>query len=255
MNRLVLLVRSVGWCMSPKISAPVVLGLLIVGAAEAADLQWGSMAYKGPYRELTVKAWPANRLLPMRTPFPNVVSAWIEANGRRSIHWMFSPDARQMALGLPPQEPAAELPKVYMLTTEKTTEHADGTIVLSALDAKVVGERAKLETNPGNHRIGYWTNPSDYVEWTFESRGKGEYDVEIAYSRSGPPGAQLSLELDDAKLPVTLATTGNWYVYTGHDAGRIKLSADGRHVARVKCVDPKGDAVMNLKAVVLRPRP
>lgn len=236
-------------------NALLILVLLFALRSSGAEMPWGGMTASGAYRQLTVKEWPANRLLPLPTPFPNIVSAWIERDGRRPIHWMFSPDASQMALGLPPLNAGMKPPKVHLLTTEKTTEHPDGTIVLSALDAKVIGDRAKLETNPGNHRIGFWTNSRDHVEWSFVTKGKGAYAIEIAYSRSGPAGARLSLEIDDKQVPLTLATTGNWYVYTGQAGGEISIVQAGAHVARVKCVDPVGGAVMNLKAVVLRPRP
>lgn len=235
------------------------IGLASGFAADSSiKMPWGTIASKGDRHEVRVDQWPANRLLPLSPPFPNIVSAWIigdDGTSTQSIHWMFNPDATQIALGLPPFEPGRKASIIQLFTTEKTTEHADSTLVLSALDAKVVGDKAKLETNPGNHRIGYWSNPRDHVEWNFETKGHGRYEVEIAFSRSGRAGARLMLSIDDQELPVTLATTGNWYVYTGQSAGMITIAKPGRHVARVRCVDPAGGAVMNLKALVLRPRP
>lgn len=230
----------------------LVVGLALTSRLSGAETPWGDLQVEGPYRVLTVKEWPASRMLPLIAPFPNIVSARLES-GDRSIHWMFNEDASRIALGLPMIATGVKPPRVRLLTTEKTTEHPNGTIVLSALDARVVGDRAKLETHPGNHRIGFWTNPRDQVEWSFASKAGGEYEVEIAFSRSGPPGAKIVLEIDDQRLPFTLATTGNWYVYTGQDVGRINIAKGGRHVARVRCEDPAGGAVMNLKAVVLRP--
>jgi hypothetical protein len=230
----------------------LIIGLTLTTRLWGAELPWGDMKTEGPYRVLTIKDWPASRMLPLTSPFPNIVSARLES-GNRSIHWMFNEDASRIALGLPMIASGVKPPRLRLLTTEKTIEYPDGTIVLSALDARVVGDRAKLETHPGNHRIGFWTNPRDHVDWAFASKAGAEYEVEIAFSRSGPPGAKIVLEIDDQRLPFTLATTGNWYVYTGQDVGRISIPKVGRHVARVRCEDPAGGAVMNLKAVVLRP--
>lgn len=102
---------------------------------------------------------------------------------REPLFWMFNENASVIKLGLPAVEGAGrEGVRIHLITAEKTEEFPDGTIVLSALDARVIGQQARLETHPGNHRIGFWVNQGDYVMWRFLSKKAGKFELEIAYS-------------------------------------------------------------------------
>ena len=82
----------------------------------------------------------------------NITAAYLEGDtARRPLAVEFNKDATVTTLHLG----EAATGKVVLETAEGTTQFRDGRIVLSALDSKVVGERAKLETHPGNHRIGF----------------------------------------------------------------------------------------------------
>ncbi|MGB0582021.1 MAG: hypothetical protein ACPGVU_20185 [Limisphaerales bacterium] len=230
---------------------------ITAGAADGTiKTDWGSIntpaEKKLSYRRvLEVKKWPANRLLKIPTPFPNIVSGWVgsETNSQ-PLFWMYNEDASDMRLGLPAGK-TGKNPPIHVLTTEKSTEHADGTIVLSALDAKVFGQRAKLETHPGNHRIGFWVDSNDYVHWDFKPKKTGRYLVEIAYSQAGPPGNEVQITFNGNPITIRVNSTGSWYAYTGMRTGQVQLDAGVRYSVDVKCTRQVSGAVMNLKAIVL----
>ena len=234
----------------------------IACSAAAADgpikTDWGSInipanKQQSYRRVLEVEKWPQDRLLKIPTPFPNIVAGWVGAEtNRQPLFWMFNTDASEMRLGLPAGKPGKN-PPIHVLTTEKSTEHADGTIVLSALDAKVIGNRAKLESHPGNHRIGFWVDSTDHVHWDFKPKRSGKYLVEVSYSQAGPPGNEVSISFNGIPITIRVNTTGSWYAYTGMRTGQISLDAGVNCSVDVKCIRQVSGAVMNLKAIVLHP--
>jgi arylsulfatase A-like enzyme len=195
-------------------------------------------------------AIPENRKVSLPTPFPNIVRAWTPSS-ESALRWTFNKDASEILLDLPNKEGSP----VHVVTAEKSERQGDGLIVLSALDSAVVGEKAKLETHPGNHRIGFWANGDDYVTWDLEDLAvdAGSYDVELVYSRAGAPGAEASVAINGKSIPVTLQPTGSWYVYQVQPLGKIDLESSASLAVEVRSVKQKG-AVMNLKAVLLRPQ-
>ncbi len=205
------------------------------------------------HRILTISKRPADGRLLLPTPFPNIVRVWSEgadAQNLQFLNWTFNKDASEIRLQLP-----EDVTKIHLLTAEDSGRYPDGTIVLSALDSKIEGEKAKLETHPGNHRVGFWVNGADYVTWDVETgKSAGQFDVELIYSRSGKSGGEGVIKIDESSLPVKLDSTGSWYQYKVQPVGTITLSGATTHHVEVKSTVQKG-AVMNLKAVLLHPRP
>jgi len=148
---------------------------------------------------------------------------------------------------------AAVAAPVVVETLEGSTQYDDGRIGLSALDARVNGSRAKLESQPANHRIGFWTDPGDSVEWTFTATRWGRYEVRLTYAVAGPPGAGVEVEVAGRRLAGRLASTGSWYRYATLTLGTVLVERAGACTVRVRCTEPVDGAFMNLKAVVLIP--
>ena len=140
------------------------------------------------------------------------------------------------------------------VTDEAAGQHLNGRIVLLANNAKVVGKTAKLETSRGNHRIGFWSDPQDFVTWDYKATRPGRYDVFLTYSCAEKGGAKISVEIGKQQLDGTLKTTENgWYGYTWMKLGTVAIPAAGPLTVAVRCREMVGGAVMNLKAVTLMP--
>src|SRR5436190_8020595 len=118
--------------------------------ANASPPAWGRIVPATNSTEkilLEVRTWPADGKLPLPTPFPNITAAFLlDGLKREPLSWDYNIDATRLDLELPTQA-AATLPATILLeTAEKTGQFGDGRIVFSALDAKVQGNKAKLES-------------------------------------------------------------------------------------------------------------
>jgi lysophospholipase L1-like esterase len=205
---------------------------------------------------LEVRAWPADGKLPLRTPFQNITAAnLLDGSRREPLKWVFNADATQLYLEVPQGAPATLPATIVLETAESTAQFGDGRIVFSALDAKVSGTKATLETHPGNHRIGFWTDASDAVSWEFKPTRWGRYDLELTFSAEGGEGTELQFDLAGQSFTVARPGTGSWYRYQTLPIGRFYLAKSEPFTLRASCKKLTGVAAMNLKAVTLRPAP
>lgn len=202
---------------------------------------------------VAVDEWPAAGRLELATPAPNVTRAYLSGDRERTpLTVEFNADATRVVVHLPQSRPRGAK-AVVLETAERSRQFDDGRIVFSALDAETHGRRAKLETHPGNHRIGFWSDADDFVSWEYRPTRPGTYDVELTYSKAGGAGTRVAIEAAGQRLETTLAPTGGWYRYTVVPVGKLKLPKDAKVTLAVKCLKKTGAAVMNLKAVTLRP--
>ena len=198
-----------------------------------------------------VSPWPADGVVAVPKAFSQIVAASVVVDGKsQPVDISVSADAAKIALLAPKQAP--QPPAIHVQTSDKTQQFADGRIVFCAREAKVVGSKAKLEEHPGNYRIGFWSDASNYVTWDYAATRWGKYNVKLTYSTASPDGAEIEVQLGDAKATGKLKSTGDWYRYTTIDLGDIYVN-EGKQSLSVKCVKPSGGAVMNLKAVILTP--
>ena len=167
----------------------------------------------------------------MEGPFPSFVRVWDDAAPTQALEFTFNRDASLATLHR--QGRAASTSTLGFLLAEKTSVLPDGTVVLSALDSEVVGKQAKLETHPGNHRIGFWGNAEDYVQWSFRAPA-GDYEAELVYSRASRDGTEVEVWVDETKLPLALKTTGSWYRYRNVSLGDARLTDRKKHQASVR---------------------
>ena len=203
---------------------------------------------------LEVREWPANGRLALPTPFPHITAAHLGSGRQRQpLRWLFNADATELHLELPAAPAAPAL--IELETAEKTAQFAAGRITFSALDAKVSGTQAKLESHPGNHRIGFWAKATDAVSWDFKPTRWGRYDVAVTYSAAGGEGTELLVEIAGKSFTVARPSTGSWYRYATLPVGRFYLDKQQPFTVKVGCATLKGAAVANLKAVTLLPAP
>ena len=199
-----------------------------------------------------VTAVPADGRLAVPAGFPQIVRATLAgADGPRDLAVEIAADASTIALLLP--EGFTAPGTIAIDTLEKSAQFADGRIGLAAGDAEVVGRTAKLESHPGNHRIGFWTDATDVVQWKLAATRWGMYDVLLSYSAAGPDGTEIAVDVGDTTLTGTLSATGSWYRYATLPLGRVYLAQAGDRRVAVRCTKKAGGAVMNLKAVSLVP--
>jgi len=174
---------------------------------------------------------PADGRLLVPPGFPQITRAALATpDGPRDLPIEFSADASAVAILLPAAPTAAAAPAAAIIaidTLDKTGQFDDGRIGLAALDAEVVGQTARLESHPGNHRIGFWSDAADAVQWKLAATRWGMYDVRIAYSTAAPAGTEIAVDVGGTTLTGTLASTGSWYRYETLPLGRVYLAQAG----------------------------
>ena len=204
-------------------------------------------------------AWPANKQFQLPASFANAARAYFFDDPTHTpLPFEIKPDASAITYFLPNNPKLESLREVVFETVEKTEQFQNGRITFSALDAEVHGPdgakpRAKLETQPGTHRIGFWTNAKDFVRWEYEATRPGKYAVELTYSVAGGDGTEIEIKIGEQPLTCKLKSTGSYYRYNVIDVGNVSIPGAGKLPVTVRCLKKTGGAVMNLKAVTLRP--
>ncbi|MGB8852223.1 MAG: hypothetical protein WCC69_01495 [Pirellulales bacterium] len=202
-----------------------------------------------------IEQWPADGRLAIPAGFPQIIAvtrATVDGD-RESVPVEYNADATRVAVLLPKAGPASMPTVIALDTADDTTQFADGRIVFTARDARVEGTRAKLETHPGNHRIGFWTDASESVHWSRAGTRWGMYDVWLTFSTASPDGTEIEVRINDKAFPLSLRSTGSWYRYHRLPVGRVYLPSAGSQTVSVHCTKKVGGAVMNLKGVTLEP--
>jgi alpha-L-fucosidase len=131
---------------------------------------------------------------------------------------------------------------------------ADGSLTLKAADAEISGG-ARLETKAdGVPNIGFWTRTEDTVEWTATIEKPGTFEVEMDYACDPNSGGQLNISAGSGKLAIKVAPTQSWGDFKVLGIGRITIDKAGPVTLAIKPASKKGEGVINLRRVVLKPR-
>jgi len=226
-------------------------------AADVSAVPWGridAVDEAVDRARLVVERRPADGRLALPKMFPQVIRATLIGPEPQDIPIEIATAGEEVHLILPPTPATADQPAIVALEiATKTEQFADGRIVLTALDARVEGKQAKLESHPSNHRIGCWANPADAVAWTWKASRWGRYDARLTFSTAAPAGTEIEVRIGAEKLTATLPSTGSWYRYATLPLGRCSLPTSGDVPVTVRCTKLVGGAVMNLKALTLEP--
>ncbi|HUT93920.1 MAG TPA: alpha-L-fucosidase [Thermoguttaceae bacterium] len=132
---------------------------------------------------------------------------------------------------------------------------AQGRIVLEARDAKIHGDTPRYELDGAKDQIGFWSNPKDYVSWTFEVLRPGSYDVAVTYScATGSEGDEFVIESGDQELTGRSVATGSWFTYVTKNLGQLKFEKAGSCTIAVKPKSGPTWKTIGLQSVVMTPQ-
>jgi len=234
-------------------------GSLIVSSivlSSTLNTEWGSITTGAREGEYTAKVTtlPEGKSMALPPSIGHLTHAYTQIEGiRRSIDIEIHSQSNQVSL-VPPTHPRpiSEL-EIHLETGEQTTQFANGRILFSSKDATIEGNSAKLESNEGNHRIGFWTNAKDTVSWDYKASRPGMYQAELTYSKAS--GSETTIRLNAAKsqAKATLPPTGSWYRYRTISLGKVYIPQSGNTSITVACEKMDGGAVMNLKSITFTP--
>src|SRR5258706_8251841 len=138
-------------------------------------------------------------------------------------------------------------------TTRPIVQGVDGVVLLHARDVTIHGKTVRYEPQPNKNTVGYWTKKEDWVSWDFVLERAGNFDViALQGCGKGSGGAEVEFIFDDQKLKMTVQDTGGFQNFVERNIGRVELKK-GAHRLAVKPLSKPGGAVMDLRAVTLRP--
>ncbi len=138
----------------------------------------------------------------------------------------------------------------------------DGSIRLNAAQAEVHGQMLRYEPPPNKNTLGYWTRVQDWCRWDFEIEKPGRFEVELLQGcGKGSGGAEIEVAIAPAGAGGAAAQpfkhivedTGHFQNFVPRVVGTATLDQPGRYVLTVKPKTKPGAAVMDLRAVTLRP--
>lgn len=130
------------------------------------------------------------------------------------------------------------------------TQAADGSIVLPALEATIYGTTLKYEHNANRDNLGFWTEPSDWAQWTFKLERPGRFAVRADIAALGP--GKFHVAGGAPALECTAPVTGDYGKFETIELGVIEFGAAGKTTLSVKPVASNWHAI-NLRALHLTP--
>ncbi len=219
---------------------------------------WGRATSRPGKLYLHVFNWPQNGKLPV--PMPNkVTAARLLAKPGQTLETTVTPIG--VEIHLPAAAPDA-IASVIALDVEGViapiaappiSQAADGSVILTASDAQIHGETARMEGNK-EPNIGYWINPKDSVTWQANINKPGEFDVVLNLAcQPGSEGSEFTFSAGNAKLSGKTTATAGWEDYKEVNIGRIRLDQSGKIAIGITPTSKPGLGVMNLRSVILKP--
>jgi alpha-L-fucosidase len=222
-------------------------------------LAWGRATQKPGKIYLHVFDWPKGPLVVPGLK-NQVTKAYLLADKDRALEFSAGDDG--VLIKLPERAPdkiasvvVLEIAGKPEVANSGLAQAADGSITLPAAEAVVHGQTARYESGHGKDNIGFWTNPKDQVSWEFAVKKPGEFQVFVTYAcEKGAGGSTFAVAVGDQKVSGKVEETGSWTQFTEKRLGELRLPGAGRFTLTVAPETMPRGAVMNLKAVTLRPR-
>jgi len=222
-------------------------------------LPWGRATKKPGRIYLHVFDWPKGELQVPGLKNKVLKGYLLADSGRAALP--VSQTEESTAIRVPEKAPDAVASVIVLEITGEPevvnvgiTQAADGTLTLPAIEAVVHGQTARYESGDGKDNIGFWTDPKDYVTWDITVKTPGTFEVEITYACEDPSaGSTFAVGAGREQLQGKVEPTGAWNKFVTRGLGALKLPGAGRYSLSVKAGTMPHGAVMNLKAITLRP--
>ena len=133
-------------------------------------------------------------------------------------------------------------------------QSADGTVLMHAKDVSIHGATVRYEPQPNKNTVGYWTKVEDWVSWDFQVTRPGRFQVEILQGcGKGSGGSEVAFSVGKQTLTTIVEDTGHFQNFIPRTIGEYNFTQPGRYTLSVRPKTKPGVAVMDLRAVTLKP--
>jgi hypothetical protein len=108
--------------------------------------------------------------------------------------------------------------------------------------------------DPHKRFLGSWTREDTWLEWKVTIGKPGKYEVEIVQACPlNQAGTEYTITIGNASIAGTVEATGGWEKFATRSLGSIDVAETGKLKVSLKPTKKAGGAVMNIRAIVLRP--
>ncbi|HLP76851.1 MAG TPA: alpha-L-fucosidase [Candidatus Paceibacterota bacterium] len=202
---------------------------------------------------LHVFNWPKDGKLVVPGLKNSIVSATLLANEMKLID---ASNAEGVTISVPATAPDPISSTVVLQINGKPevispiiTQDLDGAVRMMASEAELHGGEIKYEAD--KDAVGYWTNPSETVSWTFLVDRPGTFKPTAEIASLGE--SKFELLVNDQKASGTSQNTGDYSKFRSAELnGNLTITTAGKVTLTIKPVTD-GWAPMNVKAVTLKP--
>ena len=133
-------------------------------------------------------------------------------------------------------------------------QRPDGSVHLLATNAVVHGQTIRYEPQPHKNTLGYWTKADDWVSWDFKVTQPGKFEAMLTQAcGKGSGGSEVNFSIGAQVIKDVVPETGSFTTWTNRTIGTFTLERAGEFQFTVKPVKKPGLAVMDLRAITLRP--
>jgi alpha-L-fucosidase len=206
---------------------------------------------------LHVFNWPADGKLLVPGLKNTITSAKLLATGK-SLKTSVMPDG--VLVDVPTNAPDAisstvvlqfkGAPEVSEVSATPIAQGSDGSLRLLASEAELHGA-IQYESGNGKDNIGYWTNPNDFANWTFNVDHPGSFQVAAEIASMG--AGSFEIVLGEQSISGVAPNTGDYTKFRSINlAGTLEIVAPGIYTIAVKPVKA-GWQPINLKSLMLKP--
>ena len=247
--------KQVGQWM--KVNSEAIYGTT---ASPFKHLSWGRCTQKPGKLYLHVFDWPQGELVVPGLK-NHATNAYLLADKDRSPLTVTATDDG-VAIKVPAEAPH-KIASVVVLEIEGkpevapfvTVQAADGSVKLAAGEAIIHGEAIVCQTVDGLDNIACWTNPKEWIDWTFQVKKPGKFNVEVTLAcEAGSKDSEYAVTVADQTVRGKVESTDGWYKFVDRTLpGVVELPKAGRYTLSVKATSMPNGAVMNLRTVTLKP--
>ena len=176
--------------------------------------------------------------------------------------WTKDGDQRILAIPVPEKPDPADTvvavtftgPVELDLSAAIVRQADDGSVALKAFDATPHGNQLRYESD--KDCLGFWLDRNDWVSWDFVVTKPGTFDVNITWAcDQGAGGSEFVVAVADQSVKGKVEETGSWTAFKTEKLGSLAIDKPGKVTLSVKATSKPGLAVMNLRSIVLEPKP
>jgi len=222
-------------------------------------LAWGRCTQVPGKLYLHVISWPKDGKLVVPGLKNKVNNAYLLSDSSKA-RLVASVDGENVVISVGEKMPdpvasvvVVELEGIPDVVAQYPVQKEDGSVILSAADADLHGG-LHLEENDGKSNIGFWTRKNAFVAWQFKVTKPGKFDVELEMAcKAGSEGSEYTVAVGKESVKSKVESTGGWQAYQTKNVGQISIPECGVVELAVKALGKKGEGVMNLRSVTLKP--